>query len=253
MGGVGPAWAALHAPDTVLYGIVAFGSNQLSALDNQFTVEASANGFLVAQYRMGEKPEAQDFYVLSIYVEEMEPRRDLASVLPGDALTVAVLSNGVQKAQQTVFVQERGEIKRLDFAGLPPTNQLTGFALWASQLGLSSESQAADADGDRISNLAEYIAGTSPKDPAEAFVLRTSGSSPGTLVSFQARKAAGPGYEGLTRHYRLQQAASCSEADWQTVPGYEDVEGANQEINYQRPANSGPTFFRGVVWLSQSP
>ncbi len=253
MCGVPPAWAALHAPDTVLYGIIAFGSNQLSALDTQFTVEASANGFLVGQYRMGEKPDAQDFYVLSIYVEEMEPRRDLSSVLPGDALTVAVLSNGVQKAQQTFVVQERGEIRRLDFASLPPTNQLSGFALWASQRGLSSQSQAEDADGDLISNVNEYIAGTSPADPAEKFVLRASGTLPSTPVSFEARKAEGPGYEGLTRHYRLQQATNCGQADWEAVPGYEDIQGANQQITYERPANRGPAFFRGVVWLGQNP
>ncbi len=245
-----PAVAALHAPDNVIYGTVALGSKQATSTDTAVTVEARGNGLLLARYRMGDNANAGNHYMLSVRLEEQAPRGDPISLLPGETLTISVLSNGVPQMQQGFTVAERGEIRRIDF-GTVPTNVHSGFALWADQLGLGTDSQTQDADSDGSSNLAEYTSGTNPKDHNDKFVLRIAESQNGPRISFEALRTDGAGYQGLARHYALQRVANVRSSDWQTVPGYADVVGANQEVVYQPSTSSGPFFYRGVVWLAQ--
>jgi hypothetical protein len=246
-----PAVAALHAPDNVIYGTVVLGSKQATSTDTAITVEARGNGLLLARYRMGDNAAAGNHYMVSLRLEEQAPRGDPMSLLLGETLTISVLSNNVPQMQQSFAVAERGEIKRVDF-GTVPTNAYSGFALWADHLGLGTDSQSQDADADGSSNLSEYTSGTNPRDPTDKFVLRIAGTQNGARVSFDALRTDGPGYQGLARHYGLQRVANVSSSDWQPVPGYADVVGANQEVVYQPLITSTPFFYRGVVWLGQA-
>ncbi|MGA2864015.1 MAG: thrombospondin type 3 repeat-containing protein [Verrucomicrobiota bacterium] len=246
--------ADLSAPDNVLYGIIVLGTNQVTAGDTEFLVEAHrANGVPVARYQMGDLPEAGNFYKLQIKVEEIAPCRDVVAVLPGEVLEVLVVSNGVAQARQTFTVTQRGQATRLDFGTATTNSPLAGYAAWASALGLALDSQNLDADGDGISNLDEYIAGTNPTNAASRFVLMIAVGRTNTLIAFQALQAEGVGYEGSNRHYALEQRGDLRSGSWQAVPGYSDLLGANQAVSYNVPATNAPLFFRGKVWLDPLP
>ena len=249
LGALTVARAELSAPDNVIYGSVVLGATQITASSPEFAVEARRpNGLLVARYRMGERPDAGDHYVLAIKVEEMAPLSDAASLLLNEVLTIAVTSNGVEQAQQTFAVTERGQVKHLDFGTLP-TNVLSGFEAWALARGLGGSSQNLDADADGVSNLAEYVAGTNPTNNFSKFLLRMARAGAIAQVSFDALQAEGPGYESRIRHYALQRLVNPQAGNWETLSGYSDIIGSNQVVVCEAPISSAPFYFRGVVWL----
>ena len=63
-----------------------------------------------------------------------------------------------------------------------------------------------DADGDGMSNRAEAVAGTSPKDPASFLGLSIGARDPGIILSFFAIS---------NRSYTLQQRGSLGATVWQ--------------------------------------
>jgi len=247
--GVKLSRADISAPNNILYGVIVFGTNQVTSDASGFSVEARrTNGTVVARYRMGDRADLGNYYLLTLNLEEIAPLSDPGALLFNESVTIAVVSNGVDRAAQSFAISERGQVQRLDFCSLP-TNILSGFELWALEHGLGANSQDLDADADGLSNLAEYIAGTDPNDPAGKFVLRIATTNARPRVSFDALHAEGNGYEGRVRHYALQQRSGISNGTWQTVPGYGDITGLNQVVAYEPPPNAAPLFFRGLVWL----
>ena len=107
-----------------------------------------------------------------------------------------------------------------------------------------------DPDGDGVSNLEEYIAGTSPRDATGYLKLETRLQNGQLVVSFETVPAADPGYEGLTRHYALEQRAAHG-APWQIVPGYSDIVGAGQTVTHTPADTDDPLFHRARVWLEE--
>ncbi|MBN1670489.1 MAG: fibronectin type III domain-containing protein, partial [Kiritimatiellae bacterium] len=69
----------------------------------------------------------------------------------------------------------------------------------------SDRRAAADPDGDGLSNIEEYIAGTDPTGPGSTFDVSLRAAGGGLLVSFPTVEAAGTGYEGLSRYYALEE------------------------------------------------
>jgi len=109
---------------------------------------------------------------------------------------------------------------------------------------------AGDADRDGLSNLEEYIAGTDPRNAAENCTLATRVHNGQLEVRFQAICAVGLGYDGLVRHYAIEQRSALGAGLWTPVPGYEDILGTGQSVTYTTPAMDGPArYYRARVWL----
>ncbi|MBN1674119.1 MAG: CotH kinase family protein [Kiritimatiellae bacterium] len=115
----------------------------------------------------------------------------------------------------------------------------------------SDTSDSADPDGDGVSNLEEYIAGTSPTTDSQWFGVDAQLVGGRVVVSFVTVAASGPGYEGVSRHYALEEGMSTAGATWGVVPGYEDIVGTGQTVSYP-PSGGGAgeaKIYRARVWL----
>lgn len=117
-------------------------------------------------------------------------------------------------------------------------------------LGGTGESADGDKDGDGMSNLEEYIAGTDPRQKGSWFMVDVGLSAGQIVVSFQTRAASGAGYEGESRHYALERCTGAgTQGTWTPVPGYENILGAGQNVVYTDTAPDVPSCFRARVWL----
>jgi LmbE family N-acetylglucosaminyl deacetylase len=93
-----------------------------------------------------------------------------------------------------------------DFDGLADVWEIEHFG------SLTAAGPAEDDDGDGRNNLAEFISGT---DPLVFDAIPLALSSDAETITFTVPPAAGPGYEGLARHWRL--VSSPDLEDWSTV------------------------------------
>jgi len=124
---------------------------------------------------------------------------------------------------------------------------------WLSQLSDPSDRSAqADPDNDGLCNLAEYIAGTDPNDETANLKLETLLSGGQLEIRLQTIAASGAGYDGLARHYALEQRGSLvDDSMWLAVPGYEDVTATGQLVTYTHSTPTIPLLFRARVWLEE--
>ncbi|MEI6603733.1 MAG: DUF6288 domain-containing protein [Verrucomicrobiota bacterium] len=99
----------------------------------------------------------------------------------------------------------------------------------------------ADADGDGLSNLDEYILGTDPRSFSPQPLELTRAGAPFTL-SFLARAASGAGYAGLTRIYQVESSNDLTA--WQTFQS--NILGNDQTVTLDAAA---PMFYRLKVRL----
>jgi hypothetical protein len=109
---------------------------------------------------------------------------------------------------------------------------------------------AADPDGDALTNIQEYIFGTLPMSAQPALLALFSPSSGNITLTFTGKEASGAGFTGLVRHYRVEKSPSLAIPNWQALPGYEDITAGNSTISITQPT-SGETksFYRLKVWL----
>jgi len=89
-------------------------------------------------------------------------------------------------SQTTISTADRGRIDRVDLqASLPivldPMNRLLPIDWEIWYFGANGVNPYADADGDRVNNLAEYLAGTDPTDPTSVFKITSIGQVPGAV------------------------------------------------------------------------
>ncbi|MBN1672277.1 MAG: fibronectin type III domain-containing protein [Kiritimatiellae bacterium] len=113
----------------------------------------------------------------------------------------------------------------------------------------ADRADSGDPDGDGVPNLEEWIAGTDPRDKTACLRLGARVRDARIIVEFQTVPAAGPGYDGLTRHYALEERAGLEPAAaWQALPGYEDILGSGQTVPYTDPGGQF-RIYRARVWL----
>ncbi len=113
----------------------------------------------------------------------------------------------------------------------------------ADEIAAGLAADAADADGDGLSNLTEYTLGTDPRAFTPAPLVLTRAADNSLSLTFMARRATGAGYEQLTRKYSVQGSADLANpAAWQPLPGYAEVVGDDQTVTVAL-ATDGPLMF----------
>ncbi|MBN1675390.1 MAG: sulfatase-like hydrolase/transferase [Kiritimatiellae bacterium] len=110
---------------------------------------------------------------------------------------------------------------------------------------------AADPDGDGIPNLGEYIMGSDPTDGLSVLNVATRRRAGAIEVILHTVGAAGPGYEGLQRHYALEQCREGSGAGmWCVLPGWSDILADGRSFVCTNTAADGACLYRARVWLT---
>jgi hypothetical protein len=112
---------------------------------------------------------------------------------------------------------------------------------------------AADADSDGLSNLDEYVLGTSPTSATSYLPVRIRIENGRPSVSFFASKATGLSYYGRIRFYRLERLDETTGA-WEGVKGFERIPGLNEEVVHTvaQSATQGCSLYRAAAWLERS-
>lgn len=234
--------AALSEPPNVLFGFITI-SNVVAGPDrNDLIVEArrSAAGPAFASYRVGSAAEHGELYFLELPAETAPTQSSHAS-LPGDLIHVVLRDQTADLARLTYTMGERGRFQRIDFVvgsssdsnGLPDAWEIAHF-------GVAGQNPSADPDQDSMSNLQEYLAGTDPR-VADPFQISIANTNQQVLITFFARQAAGPGYEGRARFYSLEVASKVEVPDWKPVAGFTNLFGNNQTIVFVVPHTNLPS------------
>lgn len=117
-----------------------------------------------------------------------------------------------------------------------------------SWFGSTNASAVADPDGDGASNLLEFIAGTSPTNPASNLRLASSLDQGSVRIGFQTLVAAGPGYEGKERHYAIESCPTLA-TGWQPVAGWSDFVADDTPRTFTTFPQDQSLFYRLRVWL----
>jgi hypothetical protein len=108
---------------------------------------------------------------------------------------------------------------------------------------------AADPDGDNITNINEYIYGTSPLVAQSSLLTTTTPALGQFQISFTAKAATGSGYFDKTRHYAIETQTDLS-GTWNLLAGYENIIATGQQVNATVPTNLPKGFYRMRAWLT---
>ena len=121
------------------------------------------------------------------------------------------------------------------------------FAHFGTTANTNSAADSSDPDGDSWTNSQEFTLGTDPNASNAAVLIITPAGSDVTLT-FLARQATGPGYDGLTRYYDVQTNTSLTDpGSWIGLPGYTNIAGNGQTVTITQSVTSQPCYYRLVV------
>jgi len=110
--------------------------------------------------------------------------------------------------------------------------------IWEEANGLASyfNEAALDYDGDGLTNLQEYLAGTQPLDPSSFLKIEALSSADGIHLKFQA--AAG-------RSYKIQYCEALADTQWTTLTNVTpQIRDNTVEIPETWPAGAAGRFYR---------
>ena len=248
----GVSHAAIPEPDNILYGNITLDNTLVTADRTDVVIEArrQTNGPAIASYQMGSDASLGNLYALNLTIESVTPITDTNASQISDTLFIVVTDGTGIRAETTYTITDRGVAQRVDFGvaavdsdgdGLPDAWELQQFT------NLGQNPGTMDANG--MTALQNFIAGTDPNDPNSGFKLSITRTNSQNRVSFQAIKAEGPGYDGMTRLYTLESNPTFSGGSWAAVSGYSDVVGNNQMVDYATTGTATPEFFRGNITL----
>ena len=244
--------AVIPEPHNILYGTITLDNVPVTAEMTNVVVEArrTANGPVVASYRMGSDPQIGSYYSLRVPVESVAPITGTASSQVGDNLVILLLDASGIRAQTNFSIAERGNVLRADFGmavldsdgdGLPDAWELLHFGSLVRNGGFTTLNGS--------TALQNYIAGTDPNDPNGAFKLNIERSQGQQWVSFLAIRAQGAGYEGKSRYYSLESSSDAA-SNYVGVAGFTNIFGNNQTVSHPSAVSTN-RFFRGRVTLRE--
>jgi hypothetical protein len=246
------AHATIPEPDNVIFGSVTIGTTPITADRADVVIEArrASGGPAIASYQMGSDPALGNFYSLNLKLESVAPIAEANSSQAGDDLFIVLRDGSGVVGQANYTVPERGHVQRIDFGA--PLDDADGNGLpdlWelAYLDSAGNNPNAAAANGQTV--MQNYVAGTDPGDPNDLFRVEIERNGSQRAVWFLARKAEGPGFNGLTRRYTLQKVSNPASGSWQNVAGATDVAANNQTVNHQPLGTESVMLYRAMVSL----
>ena len=132
-----------------------------------------------------------------------------------------------------------------DGDGLPDVWETSFFG------NLPTANATSDFDRDGTTDLAEYIAGTSPANPAENFRAAISRNGAQLHASVTERAATGTGYAGLTRRYEWTSAIPAAQLRWRPATGV--VSSSGGAFTLDAPLTPDALFLRCETRLETTP
>jgi hypothetical protein len=246
--------ATIPEPDNLLYGAVVLDNQPVTAARTDVIVEArrTLEGSPLSSYRMGSDARAGDFYSLRVALESIPPAVSPVASQMGDTLFIVVRDASGVRAQTAYTIQERGAVLRLDFGAAPSSPDSGGNGLpgaWEiAHFGATGQDPHAINLNGRTT-YENFITGADPNDPDSAFLLTITHSEDQQIVSFLARRAEGPGYEGATRLYSVEFSPDPAGSTWEGMTGFVNLPGNNQTVVFSVADAGAAVFLRGRVVL----
>ncbi len=122
--------------------------------------------------------------------------------------------------------------------------------VWFGSLG--PPQPMADRDGNGRPDILQFLEGSGASNALPELVLEPF-SNRTDVLSFEARAADGPGYQGRRRYYAVEATTSLTAAVWAPLPGRDRIAGAGQTVVITNSPAPGSRMIRVRAWIEDIP